>query len=97
MPNYTSPDKVHSPKSRWNFIKVLEDLGENSTSIAVGYWDKETVLAIRWNGNDQNPNGSPQSRGLPVWFILPKGPKTIAILRTLPESDQLLARNFLPE
>ena len=97
MANYTPPDQVHSPKSRWSLIKVLEDLGENATSIAVGHWDKEPVLAIRWNGTEPNPIGNPQSRGLPVWFVLPGGPKTQAVLSTLPDSMQALARNFLPE
>ena len=30
------------------------------------------VLAMRWNGTDDNVIGNPQSRGLPTWFIVPR-------------------------
>ena len=29
------------------------------------------MLAMRWNGNKENPLGNPQSRGLSTWFIVP--------------------------
>ena len=97
MSNYTSPNHVNSPKAHWTLIAVLEDRGEWDTSLAVGRWDDDPCLAIRWNGGKDNPVGNPQSRGLPTWFVLPKGPKTEAILLTLPTDKQKLARNFLPE
>jgi hypothetical protein len=95
MPAYTPPDKVRSPKSRWMLSEVLEDLGEWGTSVAVGEWDEKRVLAIRWNGDADNPNGNPQSRGLPIWFILPEGDKTLAILGTLDAAKQQLGRTLL--
>jgi hypothetical protein len=79
---YIKPDKVNSPKSHWLLRKVLHDGGQPSShagsgwSAAIGQWkDSEhgwtEVLALRWNGNKDNPLGNPQSRGLPTWFIVP--------------------------
>ncbi|HWB06280.1 MAG TPA: hypothetical protein VG796_24870 [Verrucomicrobiales bacterium] len=96
MPAYIPPDKVHSPKAHWSLIAVLEDLGEEGTSVAIGRWDGKPTLAMRWNGSDGNPIGNPQSRGLPTWFIIPSGPKTESFLKTLPANKQALARNFIP-
>jgi len=52
---------------------------------------------MRWNGdNDENPIGNPQSRGLPTWFVVPKG-YVETILSTLPADKLTLARNFFPK
>jgi hypothetical protein len=80
---YIKPTDVHSPKRYWSLIHVLfdggadlplrEDRPETSChSLAMGRWDGNPVLAIRWNGGPENPLGNPQSRGLPTWFILPE-------------------------
>ena len=76
---YTKPGEVLSPKRRWQLFSVLfdggpggvEDSNYSSVSLAIGRWDDRSVLAMRWNGNEANRNGNPQSRGLPTWFIVP--------------------------
>ena len=91
---YQKPDDVRSPKSKWTLIRVLDDKGEDNTSLALGRWEDHNVLAIRWNGSDDQPLGSPQSRGLPTWFIIPDhlvGP----ILTTLPTDMQTLVRSLI--
>jgi hypothetical protein len=80
---YIKPSDVHSPKRHWSLIAVLFDGGEDRPkkedrpetschSIAIGLWDSAPALAMRWNGNKDNPLGNPQSRGLPTWFIVPE-------------------------
>ena len=68
---YTTPGDVISPKRRWTLVSVLYDKGENNAAVAIGRWDGKPALVLRWNGNDDNPIGNPQSRGLPTWFIVP--------------------------
>jgi hypothetical protein len=77
---YIKPGDVHSPKRHWQLFNVLFDGGDenhpravkNTTvSFAIGRWDDEPALAMRWNGTKANPIGHPQSRGLPTWFIVP--------------------------
>ena len=70
MAGYNPPSEVTSPKRKWSLISVLEDEGPNQYAIALGRWENKPVLAVRWNGNEHSV-GSPQSRGLPTWFILP--------------------------
>jgi len=54
---------------------------------------------MRWNGTEDSPLGSPQSRGLPTWFVVPKQ-HWKQILETeqykdINEDTLNLARNFL--
>lgn len=82
MNNYIKPGDVHAPKRHWSLVQVLFDGGEDGSrnsrgnhspsSLAIGRWDNKPVLAMRWNGNKQNPLGNPQSRGLPTWFVVPE-------------------------
>lgn len=78
--SYTTPDMVVSPKSRITPpLEVLYDGGEEGQgdgfSIAKLKWDNQDAVAIRWNGSTDSQiasiAGTPQSRGLPTWFILP--------------------------
>lgn len=95
---YVSPTSVVSPKLHWSLIAVLDDRGPGQIALAVGRWDNLPVLAMRWNGdNESGPIGSPQSRGLATWFIIPNGDYTEAILKTLPKDKLTLVRNFIPE
>ena len=70
---YIIPELVISPKGRVKVVKVLFDGGESGWALAEVEWDGDLATAIRWNGNLENPSGTPQSRGLPIWFILPEG------------------------
>jgi hypothetical protein len=79
MDKYIKPADVHAPKRHWTLIHVLFDGGEATennpstpNSLAIGRWDNRPVLAMRWNGNEENPLGNPQSRGLPTWFVVPE-------------------------
>jgi hypothetical protein len=54
---------------------------------------------MRWNGTGENPLGSPQSRGLPTWFIVPdqhwKQMLETEQFKRVNEDTLNLARNFL--
>lgn len=60
-----------SPIRRWKTAEILLEGEEGSFSIALGTWDKQPCLAMRWNGNEEQRIGNPQSRGLPTWFVIP--------------------------
>ncbi len=97
---YVPAGSVTSPKLHWSLIAVLKDEGEGQGVLAIGRWDNEPVLAMRWNGSGDTlsptPIGNPQSRGLPTWFVVPHTYDE-AILSTLSADQRTLARNFLPK
>ena len=69
---------------------ILYDNGEHSEgfSIAYGKYDggKEPVIAMRWNGKNEESLGFPYmgdyKTGTPVWFVIPDMLK-ITILRSI--------------
>jgi len=68
----THPGDVLSPKNHVSDVEVLyAGTEEGSWSVARLRWDGELALGIRWNGDAGNPLGSPQSRGIATWFIIP--------------------------
>ena len=73
------------------------DRGPEDIAIALGKWDHSPVLAMRWNGNEENHIGNPQSRGLPTWFVLPAGEISEAVIKLLSADKQALVRNFIPK
>jgi hypothetical protein len=97
------PDEVTAPRLRWRLIKVLfrgdhDDPGNHEPegySVAVGLWDGDPCLAVRWNANPDRPLGNPHSRGLPTWFIVPPGLDR-AVLSTLPADAQTYVRTIMP-
>lgn len=96
---YIEPKDVHAPKRHWSLIHVILDGGPGRSALAIGRWENRPVLAMRWNGTDENPLGNPQSRGLPTWFVVPEQ-HWRQILETehygAAKEDALdLARNFL--
>lgn len=81
--NYVNPKMVRSPKNRISGLKVLKDNGEGSWSLAEIVWDDYKVLGVRWNGSfneEEHSIGTPQSRGLPMWFILPMDKDFVKLL-----------------
>ena len=70
--DYIHPEDVISPKNRWTFIATLDGAKENECALVIGKWVTKIVLAMRWNGDKDNPLGNPQSRGLSTWFIVPE-------------------------
>lgn len=73
MSDYINPKAVKTPKNRLSGKnEVLVDKGERGWSICRLTWDGQPALGIRWNGSFNDDNmGTPQSRGMPTWFILP--------------------------
>jgi hypothetical protein len=70
--SYMNPEMVRSPRQRLTGgVQVLKDTGADGWSLAEFNWDQRPSLGIRWNGNADNV-GTPQSRGIPTWFILPE-------------------------
>jgi hypothetical protein len=99
MSEYITPDKVTSPRRSWTLIRVLEsgekpDSYGNRVAIALGKWEDQPALGMRWNGSKGSPIGTPQSRGLPTWFIIPKRLEEAVIL-TLSKDDQKMVRTLL--
>src|ERR1700730_5752795 len=93
-PRYIQPGQVSSPKRHWKLLTVLDAGTEGSGSVALGRWDENPVLAMRWNGNVKNPIGNPQSRGLATWFIIPDEYME-PLLETFSQDKQALAKTFL--
>ncbi len=99
MSNYITADKVTSPLKRWSLIRVLEygdqeDSSGQRVAIALGTWDHKPVLGMRWNGSEGHAIGSPQSRGLPTWFITPKRLED-SVLATLSQDERKIAQSIL--
>ena len=91
---HVQANEVVSPKTRWKLIAVLEDRGPGNIAYALGEWDGEPRIGVRWNGDDEQPIGNPQSRGLPTWTML-DGDLYLPIMHDLPEEMQILARTLL--
>src|SRR5690242_21700326 len=69
---YTNPETVISPKTVVSEVNVLLNMqGEGGWSLAELTWNGNRRLGIRWNGDESNPLGNPQSRGIATWFVLP--------------------------
>lgn len=80
---YTKPEKVKSPRSSVEIIKILCDKGEDSYSVAELKWCGKKCFGMRWNISQKEWNdkakqqeiatciGMPSSRGHSTWFILP--------------------------
>ncbi len=96
---YITPDKVVSPKRIWSLTHVVEDgvkpdsYGQR-VAICIGKWDNQPTLGMRWNGTKEKPIGTPQSRGLPTWFVIPKRLHE-AVIDTLSKDNQKLVRALL--
>jgi hypothetical protein len=89
--SYCDPKTVQGPKSHVSNVRVIYDGDADNGSVAQLDWDGEPGVGIRWNGNsEQQPLGNPQSRGNPVWFLVPPGFEELVLERArelAPESD----------
>jgi hypothetical protein len=84
---YIKPESVLSPKAAVSKLNVLHNNGD--WSVAELEWNGKSALGLRWNGSDQESGcGTPQSRGLPTWFIVPDELAN-AIKEELPEKTDL--------
>jgi hypothetical protein len=93
---YAKPATVISPKAHWRLVDVLLDDGPGHCAYAVGLWDDEKRIAFRWNGDEGNYLGNPQSRGLPTWVMLDPRIHDAAI-GLLPVEAQMRARRFFTQ
>jgi hypothetical protein len=94
---YISPVDVVSPRSRLQMLKVLLDSGAGEPAYALANWDGNPCIVFRWNGDDDQPIGNPQSRGLPTWVVLDQklyGAVIDTLLKGHPDL-QSFARTFL--
>jgi len=92
--SYVHPKDVKSPREFWTLIDVLHEGKQNTHAVAIGEWEGERRLAMRWNGGDDKPAGNPQSRGIPTWFVLPKD-YDASLIATLPMNKQTIAKALL--
>lgn len=69
--SYETPDHVQGPRKSVSNVRVIYDGGEDDAAIAQLDWNGEPGVGMRWNGNDERPLGNPQSRGHPVWWLVP--------------------------
>lgn len=95
--DYITPSEVVSPKRQWSLRSVLYDRGPKAAAVAMGAWDGKPVLAMRWNGDDENPIGNPQSRGLATWFVVPDEFReaVLARLQEIEPQKYLLAKEYI--
>ena len=91
---YVKPDDVISPKALWQLNEVLLDCGPGNGAYALGLWEGRPRIGFRWNGDDENPIGNPQSRGLPTWTMLDPELHE-AVIHLLPSDKQDRVRRFL--
>ena len=49
-------------------------------SIALVTWKDEPRLAVRFDGDEEHPNGVPSSNSWPSWFILPRPLQALLLL-----------------
>lgn len=92
---YIPPADVTSPKAHWSLFVVLLDEGPDLGAYSLGKWDGTPVIAFRWNGNDERPLGSPQSRGLATWTMLDARLYGTIIDQIVPAGKRDIARQFL--
>jgi hypothetical protein len=96
----TDPRTVVSPKNKWTLFTVLfiGKKKKDGWSLALGQWEGHACLAIRWNGDKNNPKGNPCSRGVPTWFVVP-GALESALLGSadikIPADKRALAKTLL--
>lgn len=78
--DYIDPRTVLTPRGTITELAVIYDGGEHGWSLARMKWEGDPIIAMRWNGGrpkqippSNKPSiGTPQSRGYPTWFVLPK-------------------------
>lgn len=95
--DFIPAEKVLSPRRHWSLISILLDPKKPSTCVlALGKWENEARLAMRWNGDKDSPIGNPQSRGLPTWFIV--GPEfNDSLMPMVPPDKKALVQTILSE
>jgi hypothetical protein len=65
-----NPHTVTSPLKRLKNMRVVHQ--HVDWSLAIGLWDNNPALLIRWNGDADHPMGNPVSHARATWFVLPE-------------------------
>lgn len=95
---YIKPHDCHSPKAHWTLVLVLEEAAAGGCAMALGRWDGQPRLGMRWNGSAAvGPIGNPQSRGLPTWFLVPPGTEQLLLPLVKDKKLRALADEFLED
>jgi len=83
------PNEVNP--SNYEVKNILFDNGE--FSIVIGTWEKteKNVLAMRWNGDNED-KGYPKTFGHPVWFIIHDELKQPIIASLMNNDSQLVSK-----
>jgi len=63
-------------------------------SIALVYWKDEARLAVRFDGDEDHPNGVPSSNSWPSWFIMPR-PLQALLMPAIPMQYHAMVLNAL--
>jgi len=79
-----------------NNYKVKSVLFDNGDfSVVIGTWEKkDNVLAMRWNGDENEDKGYPKTFGNPMWFIIHEDLKQ-SIIQALMSKDTNLVEKLL--
>lgn len=79
-----------------NNFKVKSVLFDNGAfSVVLGNWrDSDNVLAMRWNGDDEDDAGYPKTFGNPMWFIIHDELKQ-PIIQSLMQKDSQIIEKIL--
>jgi len=93
---YVDPQTVLTPKNIVRDVHVIYDSGPspNSWSVALLDWDGEEAVAMRWNGEEGNGVGNPQSHARPTWFVVP-GPMAAVVRARAEELNNSKAGGLL--
>jgi hypothetical protein len=65
-----NPHTVVSPQDRLSRPCVIHIT--QWWSLAIGIWDGDRALLVRWNGDPDHLMGNPVSHANPTWFMLPE-------------------------
>ena len=87
---YIRPEDVLSPRDKVKNLEILIKNDKEDYSIALLEYDGTECVGVRWNTtNEEKDNiGTPQSRGIPTWFILPKEVAKVYLEKFLEEKEK---------
>ena len=93
--SYITPEKVTAPQEHWTLHRVLMSGSAGTPAYALGMWDGDRCIGIRWNGTDDNETGWPRVYVHPCWHVL-DDKLSDAVIALLPDyRDKIYAMRFL--
>ena len=87
---YIRPEDVLSPRDKVKNLEIIRNNDKEDYSIALLEYDGIECVGVRWNTtNEEKDNiGTPQSRGVHTWFILPKEVAKVYLEKFLEEKEK---------